>query len=207
MEKLGQIFRANMGFNPTHGSSDGELHPALSRRFKGMKNTDPSDKKEKALLVCIYQEIYSCALSLDAAPHDITTAWLQVLAFFCMQSCEYSEVSGERRTKSPQQAHQSRLMPDISNANFSFCYFLVQKKDVRDDTFTYQKSNDSIEDKILCPVRASSKLVKKIYSLSIPKEKIPDLQINTVVKNGVNNYPSNNDTRMHLIGSSIFRER
>jgi hypothetical protein len=98
--KLGQILRANVGFNPAHGDSDGGLHPSVARQFRGMKNKDPGEKTQKALPVCVYHEIFKRAKSKLALPQDITIAWLQMLAyFFYMRSCEYSDVTGERRTK------------------------------------------------------------------------------------------------------------
>jgi hypothetical protein len=80
--KLDQIFRANVGYNPTHGSADNGMHPSLARQIKGMKNKDPGEKKQKALPVCVYREIYKQAMSPSADPQDVTIAWLQVLAFF-----------------------------------------------------------------------------------------------------------------------------
>ncbi len=98
--KLGQIFRTNVGYNPAHGDSDGGLHPFLSRQFKGMKNNDPGEKQQKALPVCVYREIYKQAHQSHSPSCDITIAWLQIMAFFfCMRSCEYSDVTGECRTK------------------------------------------------------------------------------------------------------------
>ena len=99
MAKLGQIFRANVGYNPAHGSTKGRIHLALSRQFRGMKNNDPGEKQQNVLLVCVYREIYNQALANPNEPHGVTIAWLQVLAFFfCMCSCEYSDVKGERKT-------------------------------------------------------------------------------------------------------------
>jgi hypothetical protein len=98
--KLGQIFRANVGYNPAHGNSDGGIHPSLSRQFRGMRNNDPSKKHLKALPVCVYREIYRLSKFKTALRYDINIAWLQILAFFfCMRSWEYSDVNGERRTK------------------------------------------------------------------------------------------------------------
>jgi hypothetical protein len=85
-----QIFKANVGYNPAHGILDNRMHPSLARQVKGMKNNDPGEKKQKALPVCIYREIYRQAQSPLDDSQDKTIAWLQVLAFFfCMQSCEY----------------------------------------------------------------------------------------------------------------------
>ncbi len=72
--------------------------------------------------------------------------------------------------------------PDIFNATSVSITFEWQKRDIRDDTITHQKSDDSIGDKIMCPVRAAAKLVSYLYR--IPHFKVPDLQINTVIRNG-----------------------
>ncbi len=97
MAKLGQIFRANVGYNPAHGDSDGGLHPSLARQFRGMKNSDPGEKPQKALPVCVYRKIYNGARKPLSLPQDTVIALLQILAFFfCMRSCEYSDVKGER---------------------------------------------------------------------------------------------------------------
>jgi hypothetical protein len=193
MAKLGQIFRANVGYNPAHGRADGGWHPSLARQIKGMKNNDPGQKQQKALPVCIYREIYKRAAS-SGEPEEITMAWLQVLAFFfCMRSCEYSNVSGKQKTKvvcfqNIRFFQKNRLLkhnsPRIHLATLVSITFEWQKKDVRDDMITHQKSNDSIGGGIMCPIRACIKLVKRIYPKKVPNQNIPDLQINTVMKNG-----------------------
>jgi hypothetical protein len=53
MAKLGQIFRANMGFTPAHGDSNGGLHPSLAQQFKGMIITDPGEKPQKYLPISV----------------------------------------------------------------------------------------------------------------------------------------------------------
>ncbi len=91
-----------MGYNPTHGVGSNSLHPLLTRQFKGMQNLDPGEKQQKALPVCVYREIHRLAkLSPPgSSPLDSTVAWLQTMAFFwCMRSCEYSDIQGDRRTK------------------------------------------------------------------------------------------------------------
>jgi len=192
--KLGQIFRANVGYNPAHGSADNGMHPSLARQIKGMKNKDPGEKKQKALPVCVYREIYKQAMSPSADPQDITIAWLQVLAFFfCMRSCEYSETRGERKTKvvcfRNIRFHKHKKLigqdsPELPTATSVSLTFEWQKRDVRDDTITHQRSNDNIGDKIMCPVWACIELINLIRSSHIPQEKIPDLKINSVARNG-----------------------
>jgi hypothetical protein len=57
MAKLGEIFRANVGYNPTHGDGVNSLHPLLTRQFKGMRNLDPGQKQQKALPVSVYRRL------------------------------------------------------------------------------------------------------------------------------------------------------
>ncbi len=192
--KLGQIFMANMGYNPAHGDSNGGLHPSLIRQFRGMKNDDPGEKQQKALPVCVYHEIFKRAKSSLALPQDTNIAWLQILAFFfCMRSCEYSDVTGERRTKTVCVRNirfysHNKPIPNNSQEIFSATTVSItfewQKRNIRDDTITHQRSNDSIENKIMCPVRAAAELVSSMYKLGIPPAQVPDLKINTVLHKG-----------------------
>ncbi len=158
-----------------------------------MKNTDPGVKPQKSLPVCAYRKIYSKAKKSHAAPQDITIAWLQVLTFFfCMRSCEYSDVMGERKTKTicvrnirffsnnKTIPHHS---PDIFSASSVSITFEWQKQDIRDDIITHQRSNDSSGDKIMCPVRACAELISNLYRSEIPHHEIQNLQINMVIIN------------------------
>jgi hypothetical protein len=96
--KLGEIFRANVGYNPMHGTGS-QLHPLLTRQFKGMQNLDPGEKQQKALPASVYRELHRQA-KYSSLPLDKVIAELQMIAYFwCMHSCEYSDVQGERHTK------------------------------------------------------------------------------------------------------------
>jgi hypothetical protein len=97
--KLGEIFGSNVGYNPTHGVGSQSLHPLLTRQFKGMWNLDPGEKQQKALPVTVYRELHRQAQESKLLLDEVI-AWLQTMAYFwCMRSCEYSDVQGERRTK------------------------------------------------------------------------------------------------------------
>jgi hypothetical protein len=76
MAKLGEIFRSNVGFNPTHGNGSHQLHPLLTRQFKGMRNLDPGEKQQKALPVSVYRELHWEA-QVSALILDSAIAWLQ----------------------------------------------------------------------------------------------------------------------------------
>ncbi len=86
---------------------------------------------------------------------------------------------------------------DRTSATSVSITFEWQKRYVRDDIITHQKSNDKIGDKIMCPVRACIELIHQIRATNIPHDKILDLQINTVVIKG----------KLSTIPSSIILEK
>ncbi len=102
---------------------------------------------------------------------------LLTLAFFwCMRSCEYSKVSGKRRTKllclrkirffnkdRRLIPHSSPLIFQAENMSITFEW---QKKDVRDDIITHQRSGD----KDMCPVLAAANLVSRISAYPISSD-------------------------------------
>jgi hypothetical protein len=99
MAKLGEIFRAKVGYNPTHVPGSESVHPALFRQFGGMKNADPGKVQQKALPVCVYRELYEIVNTQTALQEDVDVAVANIMIlafFFCMCSCEYSEVQGKR---------------------------------------------------------------------------------------------------------------
>ncbi len=141
-----------MGYNPTHGNGSQSLHPLLTRQFRGMRNLDPGEVQQKALPVSVYRELHRVAAA-SSLLLDSTIAWLQTMAYFwCMQSCEYSDVQGERRTKilcvrnirffdSNNRDISSNLRSLASAATVSIT-FEYQKKEVRNDTISHQCSGD-----------------------------------------------------------------
>jgi hypothetical protein len=58
--------------------------------------------------------------------------------------------------------------------------FEFQKKDVRDDTITHQRSEDNNAGGHMCPVKACISLILRARSLPIPSNKLPDTSINTI---------------------------
>jgi hypothetical protein len=190
--KLGEIFRANVGYNPTHGVGSTSFHPALLRQFKGMRNEDPDEVQQKALPVCVYRELHRLAKSekYDHLP-DKAIAWILTLAFFwCMRSCKYSEVQGERRTKilcvrnfrffNNNNRDISSNINLLSEATMVSITFEFQKRDIRNDIISHQKSGDKLRSGEMCPVRAAAEVIKRLYSYNIPSDKIKDTPINFI---------------------------
>jgi len=86
MAKVGEIFRANMGYNPHHGEHDGTIALCLKRQFKGMPNHDPKEHQQKALPVRVYHHMLNSASS----PLEQAIAHLFIGAFFfTMHSYKY----------------------------------------------------------------------------------------------------------------------
>jgi len=208
--KLGEIFRAKVGYNPTHVPGSESLHPALSRQFKGMKNLDPGEKQQKALPVCVYWELHKVARTSNNSTSDLDTAIADLMTlafFFCMRSCEYSEVQGERRTKllcvknlrffNKNNQDTSKLTSILHQAESVTITFEFQKKEVRNDIISRQCSNDPLGAGEMCPVRAAASIIKRISTYDIPPAKLQDTQIN-IVKSG---------DKLFAIPSSIFLQQ
>jgi hypothetical protein len=157
-----------------------------------MKNTDPSPIPQKALPVSVYREIHRKArMTTVASTLASTVADLLTIAFFwCMRSCEYSSVQGDRRTKilcfrnirlfdanhRPIQLDS----PSLSKAQSVSITFEYQKKDVRDDTISHQRSGDNKNGGTMCPVNACISLILRARNLPVPFSQLLDTPINTV---------------------------
>jgi hypothetical protein len=139
------------GTTPTHVPGTEGLHPALARQFRGMKNAGPGEKQEKALPVCVYHELHRVAKSNKNSISDLDSAVADILAlayFFCMRSCEYLEVQGERRTKllcvrkiqffNDRNQDVSKTIAMLHSAVSGTLTFEFQKRDVRNDTISHQ---------------------------------------------------------------------
>jgi len=206
VSKLGEIFRINLGYNPTHVPGSEQVHPALSRQFRGMKNSDPGEVQQKALPVCVYWEMhkFAAASSSSSSDLDLTVANILTLAyFFCMRSCEYLDVQGERRTKilcmrnirffDDKNRDITREYNKIHLAASVTLTFEFQKRDIRNDII----SNDSTEGGKMCPVLAAAAIVKRIRSYNISSIPFEDIQINYVKSGG----------GFFTIPSSVFLQR
>jgi hypothetical protein len=73
---LGQIFRANMGFNPCHDTGSTALSPSLARQFKGMKTPGPAVVPQRALPVLVYRTMHEQAKSSHLNAIIAAIGWL-----------------------------------------------------------------------------------------------------------------------------------
>jgi len=160
-----------------------------------MRNLDPGEKQQKALPVSVYREMHRQA-NKSGLVLDKSIAWLQTIAYFwCMRSCEYSDVEGERRTKTL--CVRNFLFFDIDNRDISREYgnlsreaytvsitFEFQKKEVRNDTISHQLSGDKTDQGEMCPVKAAIAIVLRIVEYDLPPDKLRDTKINYVQFDG-----------------------
>jgi hypothetical protein len=213
--KLGEIFRANVGYNPAHVPGSNSLHPSLSRQFKGMKNADPGEKQQRALPVCVYRTLHQLAYSSSLLCPDLDAAVADILIlafFFCMRSCEYSDVQGERRTKilcvrnirffnSHNQDISDRIN-DLDEAVTVSLTFEFQKRDVRNDIISHQRLGDKRGTGCMCPVLAAISIVRRLHSYGLSPNKFVGSQINTV-KSGENLFTIPSSMFLHRIRSTV----
>lgn len=159
-----------------------------------MRNLDPGERQQKALPVSVYWELHQVARS-SSLILDSTIAWLQTMAYFwCMRSCKFSDVQGERRTKilcirniqffDQNNRVFSQYWTDIDKAVTVSITFEFQKKEIRNDTISHQRSGDSIGNEEMCPVQATIELISHIRSYNILPEKLGDTPINYVEFDG-----------------------
>jgi hypothetical protein len=193
--KLDEIFRTNLGYNPTHIPGTEELHPALSRQFKEMKNMDPGEKQQRALLVYVYRKFHRMAAVSPDTSRDLDKALAELLTlafFFCMRSCEYFDVQGEQRTKllcvknlrfyTSDNRYISGNIEYLHLAAMVSITFEFQKRDIRNDIISHQRLNDKQGMGEMCPVRTTVLLVQRLYSYTnSPYKKFQDTPINLVL--------------------------
>ena len=124
--------------------------------MKGFKNSDPGPTSQKAISPRVIRAI---AAATDT-PLDRAIGQLVVGAFFfAMRSCEYSSVSGERRTKLLELRNirfykNNRELSAASNflhlADCVSITFFFRKNEQHDETITMHQTQDPT----LCPIRS-----------------------------------------------------
>jgi hypothetical protein len=158
-----------------------------------MKNADPGEKQQKALPVCVYQEMHKLAYSNKSQSSDLDVAIADIFIlsfFFCMRSCEYSEVQGDRQTKilcarnirfyNARNQDISNKINELDDAITVSITFEFQKRDIRNDTISHQQSGDKEGTGSMCPVKAAISIIRRIYSYGPLQDKVHDTQINLV---------------------------
>ena len=96
LSNVSQAFRDNDLESPWHDRL-GNKHPLLSRLIKGYRRADPATKQQKAATPQLVRKAYE--LGRGSCKGDAVADLAVGAFFFAMRSCEYSEVTGERKTK------------------------------------------------------------------------------------------------------------
>jgi hypothetical protein len=121
--------------------------------------------------------------------------------FFAMQSCEYLQFSGKRKTKilvlrnnrffignkNISHNHPSLHLADTVSITFEY-----QKRDIKNDIATHHKTKDII----LCPVKVWCKIVHQIISY-----------LSTTLDTTVNTFIFDDGTKLQFKGSQVLQLR
>jgi hypothetical protein len=68
----------------------------------------------------------------------------------------------------------------LSEATTVSITFEFQKRDVRNDTISHQRSGDKQGQGEMCPVRAAVEIIKRIHAYNLPRDHVRDIQINFI---------------------------
>jgi hypothetical protein len=172
--------------DPRHTTDGGHSSRFLQRQYKCYKNLDKNIKQQKAITASILSNMHEHAALPFSTPAARAASELAVGAFFfAMRSCEYTDVSGPRRTK-PLRLRNIRffrqnkaldlLDPSLTSATAISITFEFQKTDIRHETVHQHATHLPV----LCPVKAWAAVVKRI--LSYPGCN-PDSLVSTVLTN------------------------
>lgn len=174
-----QTFRSNHRPDPRL-DSDGRTCILLEDLFRAYRAADGSEKKQKALPFSVLRTMAELAVS--DKDHFITDLLIGAM-FFTMRSCEYIKTTaqdGAKRTKIlclSNFTFRSRgrildiIRDDLSIAETVVITFEFQKNDKRNQQVHMYRTHD----KLLCPVKAWSRVIKRIITT------IPNYNMNTKV--------------------------
>ena len=148
---------------------------ALSRQLKGYIAEDPATTHQKCLPISVFRKLWK------EGKTDLAQAAGQLACgalFYGMRSCEYSQVSGERKTKILQLKHirffennsevKKTAEMNLKKITKVTITFHRQKNGTKEADITMHKSNDE-----LCPILAWGARVKKILSHKGTNENTP----------------------------------
>ncbi len=139
----------------------------LQRQLKGYVNADPGETPQQALSAEVLEKLYK----LSTTPEDKAIARLLIVGFFfAMRSCEYSSVTGSRRTKiirlkgirfflgKRELPHSSPILHRTTSVSLTFEY---QKNDSRNETVTAHATFH----RTMCPVTQLVHTVRRLWSI------------------------------------------
>ena len=145
---------------------NGQRHQLLQHQCRAYKKWDPKAKQQKAVPARVIRQAVKFARS-EREQHEADL--IGGAFFFACRSCEYSEVQGERKTKTIEvgnvrffkgKRELSHLDPYLLHADSVSITFVLQKNNTKYDTITQWATNDPD----LCPVQRWGRLVQRIRS-------------------------------------------
>jgi hypothetical protein len=142
----------------------------LQRQYRSYRNSDANIKQQKALTASILLDLHEHSQLPISSQAEKATATLAIGAFFfAMRSCEYTHVTGPRRTK-PLRLRNLRFIknrrtmdltsPDIASADAIAITFEFQKTDIQNETVHQHSTGRAV----LCPVSAWADIVQRILA-------------------------------------------
>jgi len=174
MDHVAQTFRANDRPDPRH-DRDGKCAAILQQQIRGMKNEDPGPKQQYAITTGILLTLLKGAITeVDRAMATLLCAAF----FFACRSCEYSQVSGPRRTKiiklkgvrfvlrNRELHHSDTRLPLADTVTITF---EMQKNNEHNDMVTHQRNHHPT----LCPVRLWAAVIQRIRSYDGTNDESP----------------------------------
>ncbi len=200
VDNVAQTFRDNDRDDPRY-DKNGKPSRLLSQQYKGYKNADPNERQQKALPASVLHETCKDRSTVRA----IAVGQLAMGAyFFAMRSCEYTSVTGSRRTKLLT-LHNFRFFrnkqelqlddPFLLNADAISITFEFQKSNVKNETVTLHPSGESV----FCPVRSWATVIQRIQSYPKTNNRTP---INTIFTNRTISQVTGNDVLVALRGAA-----
>ena len=95
LDQVGATFKANFREDPTRESKN-KLLPILKLQLNRYKQADPKKDQQRCLNPGFICQCLNCAVTkLQKIIEELITLGF----FFAIRSCEFSEASGERKTK------------------------------------------------------------------------------------------------------------
>jgi hypothetical protein len=163
LDTLVQTFWDNHQKNPTL-DPDGRFSSILSWQIAGYKSMDPGPRQQKAISLNVLQAMQDLATNkLKLAGADLAMGAF----FFACRSCEYSHITGERRTKTRcvgdvQFRIGRQVIPhtslDLHKAKEVSVVFRDQKNHHKMATRTAWRSSEPLA----CPVVAWAKIARRV---------------------------------------------
>ncbi|KAI2492534.1 hypothetical protein MHU86_22016 [Fragilaria crotonensis] len=193
LDNVAQAYRANKFGSPMHDSR-GRLDAVLAAQLRSYALEDPEPERPQAIPAAVVSVV---AKAVETEVRRAVGQLVVCAFFFAMRSCEYSEVSGDRRTQVLRVGDldfrkggrsvdlvDSPLLMDADTVSVTY---RSQKNGDRGVTVT-QHRTEGVGQPRLCPVRSFANLAMRVSQYEVNDhtewESVRDRPINLVVSGG-----------------------